>query len=476
MGELVNCISTQLNSLKANYSNRKPPGATLVLVNYMPVLRFIEPYEEITYEEVQELIDKGFPPPVERRKYKDKDVAITSLPSVSRVPGYAFYANVSLELKNTTTAYVVFKRSPRTPDPDIMIKVGEKYYRNPNIVNLATVIHQYYSTSIIGKYFTGPSVEWTLADTNNSIVEMRSYNYISSDFTILLDYRNVTNVSFKLDDAKLKLLNTYLFIAQMELGHYFSLYRKKYVGHGTLAYCYNNEFLPIYYGFGLKSVLNDISPKGVPWIEVLIEQMQPPEELLSQYVSLPECCKYIVVRDDKVYRDINGIELSNYTTTPVYYMTRQDVHLVGQQLTTPNTENTLNKEDYSYRHMSPYLLDSLFRNVFAQGIVIPEYHSPNNWLAKVCSVSSGDYISFDVVDPGIASETAYSEVPLSYSHYATLMHYNYISHTETQFHYSAYVNSNERTFRMLDTADFNVDKKSMLINFYATEFLDKFFK
>ncbi len=479
MGHLNSVILEQLNALRANYNTRKAPNGALILVNYMPVIRFLEPYVEITEEEAMHLVEEGFPAPVSTKRGK-KGEELAAVPYIPSVPGYGYYCNLPLEIKGKDTAYVVFKRSPRAPEQPYLIRVRDTYYKNPNVVNLNTVVSDVYASSIIGKYIHKGVQEWNPVPLNASIPEMRCYNYTTSSFTEMLSRRNAANNTFKLEANHEKLINTHMFIAQTELGHYFSTNRKRSIGTGTLAYCYNSEFVPIYYGFGMDSVLNDIGYEGKPWVETLVNTIQPPAEMLQKYVAVPECCRHLVAKDDKVYREINGVELSNYTTSPVYYLTRQDIFLISKWLTSPAKEGTRDKDNYSYRNVMPYIFNDLFESVAALGVSVPEFYKPNQWVAKVSvhtNTNTGrenKYICFDISrDPNEADNIA--EYFLSYTQFATLHYHNYINYLDNAYTYEVYVDDSKRTFELLPTAVLDTERKQALLDTYRQYFLNKFF-
>lgn len=475
MGFLNNVILDQLNAIRANYNSRKAPNSALILVNYMPVLRFLEPYVEITEEEATRLMSEGFPAPVTKKKGKD----LTTVPFIPSIPGYAYYCNIPLEIKGKDTAYAVFKRSPRSPEQPVLIQIKDKYYRNPNVVPLNNVIMDAYNTSMISKYLVKEPADWEPVPNGSAFPEMRCYNYTTYQFKDLLFNRVSANNTFRLDSEILKIINTHMFIAQTELGHYFSTYRKRSMGTGTLAYCYNSEFVPIYYGFNLESILNDINHESRPWVDTLIDTVQPTKEMIQKYIAVPECCTHLITKDAKVYREINGIELSNFTTMPVYYMTRQDIFLISKLLTVPAKEGSQDKDTYSYRNIMPFIFSDLFDAAAATGVSVPEYYKPNQWLAKVCIITNsagheGKYISFDVKQEPNSQETI-KEVYLSYVQYATLMYHNYMDHLDTAYRYQAYIDNTLRTFPMLPVAALDTERKQALLNSYTQFFLNRFF-
>ena len=476
MGILTAVIDSQLNAIRANYNTRKAPNSALLLVNYMPILRFLEPYVEISKDEVADFVAEGYAPPVTKIKGK----TLTSVPFIHSVPGYGYYYKMTLDNSGRDFACAVFKRSPRSPEQPLLIKVKDKYYRNPNIIPLNVAITDAYNSSMINKYLGKQPTDWEDMSINSKFQEMRCYNYTTSQFEMLLGHRLSTNSNFKLDDRTLKIINTHLFIALSELGHYFSTYRKKNTCTGALAYCYNNEFVPIYYGFNLPSILNDIGSEGVPWVYTLVELMQPTSEIIQKYITIPECCTKIVTRDDKVYRDINGVDLSKISTNAVYYMARQDIFLISKFLTSPAKESNVDKDTYSYRNIMPFLFSDLFDIIAASGVPIPLYYKPHQWLAKVhiCDNTTyyggGKYINFDFNETS-SSEEVPKEVYLNYTEYATLMYNNYINHTSPEYKYPTYVDKSLRTFNLLPVAVFDTERRQTLINTYSKVFLDRFF-
>lgn len=466
----------QLNALSAYYNTRKPPTGTLVLVNYMPVVRFMEQYVEIPASEAERLQEEGYPPPVSM-KHAKKGEGFTAVPYIPPMPGYAYYSNMPLGIKGKDVAFAIIKRSPWANEQPFLIKVQDKYYKNPNIIPLHTLITDAYNNSMIGKYIHPGQQEWNAVPLSTTIPEMRCYNYTTTAFTDMINLRNAAN-AYRLDAEHEKIVNTYMLIAQTELGHYFSTYRKRSSNTGTLAYCYNSEFVPIYYGFGMSTVLNDTVSREERLADVLADTLKPADDVLQRYVAIPKCCQNIITRDDKVYRDINGNDLSSYTTSAVLYLTRQDVALLSKWYSTPAKEGVHEKDTYSYRNVMPYLFNGLLEGYVAMGHTVPDYYKPQQWVVKVCVGKSntgreGKYIAFDIKTTAPA-EGAFIEHTLSYPQFATLQFHNVVNPTDNTYNYEAYIDPAKQTFSMMPTVSLdNITKNLVLDNYVA--FLDRFF-
>lgn len=491
---LGSLIANQRSMLQSNYPGKQFQRGFLVLVNYMPTVKFIRPYEEIDAEDVITLMKKsGYPSPVWK----------TSVPQLPAIPAYGYYVELqpSGKEKRATTPFVEFKPTPQSADYPALIRVQgattTKYYKNPNIVPIESVIRQCHTNSIIGKYLCEASnntEEWCCAIGSiipgiQEIYEFPSYNYCSKTFVIALQRRAQRSG----DDEQTKLLNTHLFIAQAELGHYFATYKKaSSTTKGSLLYCYNYEYVPIYYGLSMPSVLNDAAPSATnSWVEVLLDMLKIPEtEAHTMYPTAPAFCQSPVVYDEKVHANLTGRLLSDACQTKVYYLTRYDTFAISGRMAYPSDK--LRKRDgYIYRLTMPYIFHDLFNAVRAThgDSNVPQYYDPADWVVCICHHADYDadgasdntgkydeYVCFDINSTTLAgSSVGGANTTLAYNKYATLQHLNYEDSANSNFHRASYT-AEVQSVPNMPEAHLTSEQRNALLQAYRKNFLDVFFK
>ena len=412
MDRLETILSEQITSLKANYQN-KPIKSGLLLVNYMPVMRVMQPYVEIDEDDLQFYEQLGF-----RLVTQQKDgKPYTRVPNIANVIGYAFVKD--LIISKNTKLYVRFQPKLNSPDHPMIIKVNDSYYRNPNIVPINDVIKLTYDNSMFKRAFeealNSGKINKNIMDyifvndmgrekfigweVSSDLIEIPCYNYKTSNFVELMKNLSIANTDFKLDTDLERVLNTHLFMCQTELGYLYTTFRIKSASFHTMDYCYNSEYVPIYFKMGINGILERTFSNNIKWLDILLNMFRPSDELLNKYHNVPDICKNIVMSDNLVSRDINGFINNNTKTGKSYYLTRFDLCLLGQITMSGGNGR---RDTYNYRLAFPFLFDGLFKRLNSDKI--PVYYSPNRWRVLFKENSGNMQEVDDYYDSGIIDE------------------------------------------------------------------------
>ena len=400
---LQEVVDEQLGIIKANH--RTYPNDVMVLVNFMPILGIMQPYQLITEEQKDEYVKQGYPKPVSMLNNK----TLKEVPYIKRTPAYAYYVFPSTDkpifnyTKKESTPRCVFKQGPNSAVYPALIKVKDNFYYNPNIKLLKTVLRDYHSVSDMTIYCGDQANAWlTMHYSAPYSGEISYYNYVTQTFSELMKARSTSDDKYAEHPTVKKftangisveqvrrLFETHMFRAQSELGHYFSTFRKKFTINRDLSYCYNDEFVPIYYGMGIGSFLNDTVTMcaftdaftGMPYtisplrfVDALVLIIKSKSFFdTSNYSStimdiihkidwekVPECAE-LIVSDYTVMRDLKS-KINHKNNGQVYFMTRKDIHILTQTLYEPNSNDTaVQRDTYQYRAVMPYLYYSLLR-------------------------------------------------------------------------------------------------------------------
>ena len=409
---------------------------------------------------------------------------VNSTSKIRQTAGYGFICSIAMQSSKQTTNKkdgkskhsntiinsldykVCFHYNPNGINASRAVKydtpfvtVGNKCFANPNIADIVDVIRKAYECSMFYKkvlpMFKDKEPEgWKLV--KDTINEIPCFNYVSKNFMAVESRINLNrNSSESLSDEIIKLYNTHMFMAQAELGYLFGTFRSKTSTYHTMDYCYNPEYVPIYYSIGAHSFLDKpyLPNTDVPWHIYLLNKLQPQENIFEKYSSVPDICKKIVVCDKMIYKSIRGSAINigaggGNGTRPVYYLTRLDLMVLSQMMpTAPKSEtNGLNHDTYNYKLTMPFLFDSLLRT--EEESYRPSYYSPDNWTVKIYKMwvpSSDDdkklydyVIGFDVDND--SSDRQIDNV-LSYKVFAYYNFMNYLTADSNKYGYDAYKES-----------------------------------
>lgn len=453
---LQEVVDAQLQSLKSNL--RTFNDDILILVNFMPVMGIMQPYQLITEELKDMYVKNGYPKPVDTIKGK----ILNEVPYIKRAPAYAYYVFPDSKkpifnyTKNNTSPRCVFKPSPNAYTYPALIKVKDNFYYNPNFKLLKTVISDYYAISDMAVYCGIQDSQWVKPmSATSGTSEISYYNYMTQSFNNLLTLRGsledmystntfITSLTSNgLTPKQLyRAFETHLFRAQVELGHYFCTFRHKRADNKDLSYCYNDEFVPIYYGMNVPSYLNDsfnmveytdafngnhmtVAPVSVVGALTHVIRSkgflesgnQSNADILQSLIEsiewkdIPDCADLIVF-DNRVMRSIKASLMTDNLSGPVYYMTRKDIHILTNMLFSPgNSNSVLQKDMYQYRAVMPYLFYSLLiimdSLVTSKSVgIIPDSNNPRR--VKADDIINPDNWSYSVYET-ISSAQAASE-------------------------------------------------------------------
>lgn len=488
-------MSRHINKLRSNYTDKKLKNA-LVLLNYMPIMRFLQPYEKLEdLEELQFYKDAGF-----EVISKNRDNVYRTVPAIKRVPAYAVIQELKVSKSNKSVDLLI-RFQPRyntTQDYPMLIVVNGEVYKNPNILFIKKALLSAHKASMLNRVITHDAdVEWEV-DTN-SLDEIFCYNYITSDFKSMHDKANITNKEFRLDDNILKIYNTHMLMAQTELGYIYSTFRKKTSHNHTMDYCYNKEFVPIYFSMGINSILEQKTNNDVYWRDNLIKYIQPPDDMLKRYSSVPDCCKNIVVSDEKILKDINGSIINNlHYKSPIYYLSRCDHGLLSTtsngninhlSFSVPPDSKSNQRDTYNYRLTMPYLFSSLFKLEAVSGNnELPLFYGPEDWVIKI-TADDEDYIfedsandthnpmrdlaiSLDVVDSSDNNLDSVKRI-ISYKKFSFYSFNNYLHPDDETYYQDIYFK--EDLVSDIVTTNANPDSLKTILSMFERQFLNVYF-
>ena len=330
MSSLSVLVSGFVNTMKGSFTEATAMPK-LICVDYLPIQRVIKDWVTI---------DKNSVPDT---TYFE---VVRNLPNV-RAGQVGYVYTLGLEgrvvVKHPTTRLLEYVSIADNTAP-----TGYRYYKNPNILHLESVLQDAYLESLFYKkgltsYEDPYKVDW--CNTYTDVIEVAGYN-----FSLQSTVHSVDNLKSNLiatDKENRNILQLHFILANIELGHYYTTFRNKNTNFRGVQLANFPEWCPVLYQF--KDVYNPlfVCSGFEDSLEVLNNLFPHTKSASTKDIYLMELEK--VIRYSFTGARRSDLDIDNQWTCAVY-LTRLDIYLLTGALWDYKTPtNNVTRDGYDFR-------------------------------------------------------------------------------------------------------------------------------